>query len=78
MSALEEQNKDIAEGILALADIIKKHNQKPRPLRPMSAEPAISGGPLDNEPEPMFRDLPPPRSPMPFPEEKKKSLFGFK
>ncbi|MBT3304568.1 hypothetical protein HN592_02570 [Candidatus Woesearchaeota archaeon] len=79
MNVLEDQNRDIAEGILALADIIKKQPRPvQRPINPPMPEPRIPAGP-----EPIFNDfpapsLPPPPGNMPPPPPMKEKKGFFK
>lgn len=76
MQVLDDQNHDIAEGILALADIIKKQPRPiPRPVNPPMPEPQIPAGPA-----PTFNDLgmPPPQGNMPPPPPMKEKKGFFK
>ena len=85
MQVLEDQNHDIAEGILALADIIKKQPHPRSQVNPPMPEPRIPAGP-----EPVFKDfpssslppapgnLPPPPGEMPPPPPMKEKKGFFK
>ncbi|MBW2973009.1 hypothetical protein KY346_01300 [Candidatus Woesearchaeota archaeon] len=79
MDKLLEQQADIAEGMVALADIVKGERKalpKPRPappMRPPGMPPARSGMPPGPPPRPA-PGMPPPRAP-PAPPRKKR--FGI-